>query len=142
MQYFLDEKIAGTPVIEHMIEGWNMRHHPNICFLFYEDMKHDLRSQIRKVAGFLGKQYSEEQMVKLAEHLHFDNFKNNPYVNREDLREAGYAHMDRGVFCRKGKAGSWKECFTPEMNEKFDKWLAEKLKGTDLRFTMDLEKQD
>ena len=142
MQYFMEGNISTTPSIEHVIEAWNMRHHPNMCFIFYEDMKRDLKSQIRKVASFLGKDCSEEQVEKLAEHLHFDNFKNNPSVNHEHLKAKGFAYMDRGDFCRKGKVGSWKECFTPEMNEKFDKWLAEKMKGTDLKFTMELDEQD
>ena len=39
---------------------------------------------------------------------------------------------------RKGEVGGWKSYFTPEMNERFDKELLAKLKGTGLEF--DFEK--
>ena len=142
MNYFMDGNIVETPVIEHMIEAWNLRHHPNMCFIFYEDMKKDLKSQIRKVATFLGKSYSDEQVDKLAEHLHIDNFKKNPWVNMEDMKGGAMMYNDRGNFIRKGKTGDWKNHFTPEMTAKFDKWMAEKLKGTDLTFVEELHKQD
>ncbi|KAF0303386.1 Sulfotransferase 1C2A [Amphibalanus amphitrite] len=142
MQHFMDGNIKLNPCIDHMIEAWNLRHHPNMCFIFYEDMKRDLKSQIRKVAKFLGKDYSEEQVNKLAEHLHIDNFKKNPYVNMEHFKLQGVMHKDRGNFIRKGKTGDWKNHFTPEMTEKFDKWLEQKLKGTDLKFVTELDQQD
>ncbi|XP_043204618.1 sulfotransferase 1A1-like [Amphibalanus amphitrite] len=142
VDYFMKDLTMESPYIEHMIEAWNLRHHPNLCFLFYEDMKKDMKTEIRKVVKFLGKDFTDEQVDKLAEHLHFDNFKNNPWVNAEHLKPLGLMHTDRGNFIRKGKTGDWKNYFTPEMNEKFDKWVAEKLKGTDLTFVQELEKQD
>ena len=142
MEYYMAGHIIETPTIEHVLEAWNLRHHPNLCFIFYEDMKRDLKSQIRKVAKFLGKDYTDEQVDKLAEHLHIDNFKNNPWVNADHLKDGGIMHPDRGNFIRKGKTGDWKNHFTPEMTTKFDKWLEEKLKGTDLTFVHELEKQD
>ncbi|KAF0307341.1 Sulfotransferase 1A4 [Amphibalanus amphitrite] len=142
VDYFMKDLTMESPYIEHMIEAWNLRHHPNLCFLFYEDMKKDMKTEIRKVAKFLGKDFTDEQVDMLAEHLHFDNFKNNPWVNAEHLKPLGLMYTDRGNFIRKGKTGDWKNYFTPEMNEKFDKWVAEKLKGTDLTFVQELEEQD
>ena len=139
MRYFMEANIVETPFIEHMIEAWNLRHHPNMCFVFFEDMKRDLKSQIRKVAAFLGKSYSDEQINMLASHLHIDNFKKNPHVNKESM---SMVHKDRGNFIRKGKTGDWKNHFTPEMTAKFDAWLEQKLKGTDLRFVEELDRQD
>jgi len=89
VKYFMDNNLICSPFIEHMIEAWNLRHHPNMCFIFYEDMKRDLRSQIRRVAEFLGKTYSDEQVGNLASHLHIDNFKNNPFTNHEHEKDLG-----------------------------------------------------
>ena len=61
-------------------------------------------------------------------------------MNMEKGTEA--MRNDGGSFIRKGKAGDWKNHFTPEMTAKFDKWMAEKMKGTDLKFIQDLDKQD
>ena len=142
MDYFMKDQVVEAPFIEHMIEAWNLRHHPNLCFLFYEDMKRDLRAQIRKVSTFLGKEYSDEQVDKLADHLHIDNFKKNPWVNAEQIKDGIKMHTDRGSFIRKGKTGDWKNHFTPEMTAKFDKWMEQKMKGTDLTFFHELDKQD
>ena len=138
----MNAEAIATPFVEHVIEAWNLRHHPNMCFIFYEDMKKDMRAQIRKVAAFLGKSYSDEQVDKLAEHLHIDNFRNNPSVNFESAKKTGLLYEDRGNFIRKGKTGDWKNHFTPEMTAKFDAWLDQKLKGTDLQFVQELEHQD
>jgi len=141
-KHFLENNLILSPFIEHMIEAWNLRHHPNMCFIFYEGMKRDLKSQIHKVATFLGKSYSDEQVDKLASHLHIDNFKNNPFTNREHEKDIGMQRKDRGNFVRKGKTGDWKNHFTPEMNAEFNRFMAEAMKGTDLQFVEELGQQD
>lgn len=37
-------------------------------------------------------------------------------------------------FCRKGKAGSYREEMSEELIKRFDVWIAENLKDTDFRF--------
>ena len=43
---------------------------------------------------------------------------------------------------RKGVVGGWKNYFTPELNERFEKekeiWVLEKLKGTGLEFDFEI----
>ena len=39
---------------------------------------------------------------------------------------------------RKGLVGGWKNCFTPELNERFEKEVLEKLKGTGLEFDFEI----
>ena len=53
-------------------------------------------------------------MVRLAEHLKFDNMKNNPNCNPT----AG-VEWHGGDFMRKGKVGDWRNYFSQEMGEKF-----------------------
>ncbi|XP_037084945.1 sulfotransferase 1C4-like [Pollicipes pollicipes] len=146
LEVFADHFLAGnvvlTPVVPHMIEAWNLRHHPNMCFLFYEDMKRDLRGQIRRLAGFLGRQYSDAQVDRLAEYLHIDAFKKNPWRSQDFGKGAGMMNEGEGDFIRTGKAGDWKNHMSAEMSARFDRLLEEQLKGTDLRFTMELQQQD
>lgn len=84
-----------------MLDAWNKRHHPNMCFVFYEDLKKDLRGQVERIAKFLGKDISAENVEKLAEHLRFDNFKKNGTVNNEIGKELGFMKPN-GDFIRKG----------------------------------------
>ncbi|KAI9555126.1 hypothetical protein GHT06_017641 [Daphnia sinensis] len=129
------------PLFPHILDAWNKRHHPNMLFLFYEDLKKDLRGEIEKVAKFLGKSLSEEQLTDLREHLRFDNFAKNESVNMEAAKQFGGMKMD-GHFIRKGKTGDWKNHFGPEINKRIDEWIDKNLKGTDLKFVTELEFQD
>ena len=62
----------------------------------------DLAGQIRKTAAFLGKELTDEQVKLLTKHLSFEEFKNNPAVNKHELQDAGHYKKDRS-FMRKGK---------------------------------------
>lgn len=61
----------------------------------------DLRGEIQKIAKFLGKTLTEDQLVKLTEHLRFDNFAKNETVNCEIGKEIGLMN-NSGNFIRKG----------------------------------------
>lgn len=146
----MDGNVAITPFVEHMIEAWNLRHHPNMCMIFFEDMKKDMPSQIRKVAKFLGKILTNEQIEKLADFLKFDSLKAHREGGGKQEEQPQFdfiekrnpiMYTDRGSFFRKGETGDWKNHFTPEMNQKFNKWLCERLKGTDLKFVEELDHQ-
>lgn len=68
-----------------------------------------MRGEILKVANFLSKSLSDEQLGKLAEHLHFDNFQKNESVNNESGKKTGAMNQD-GHFIRKGNYESLLEC--------------------------------
>jgi len=38
------------------------------------------------------------------------------------------------MFIRQGTTGGWIKVFTPEIEEKFSKWITDNLKDTDLAF--------
>nr|1FMJ_A Chain A, RETINOL DEHYDRATASE [Spodoptera frugiperda]1FMJ_B Chain B, RETINOL DEHYDRATASE [Spodoptera frugiperda]1FML_A Chain A, RETINOL DEHYDRATASE [Spodoptera frugiperda]1FML_B Chain B, RETINOL DEHYDRATASE [Spodoptera frugiperda] len=122
-----------TPYFEHVKEAWAKRHDPNMLFLFYEDYLKDLPGCIARIADFLGKKLSEEQIQRLCEHLNFEKFKNNGAVNMEDYREIGIL-ADGEHFIRKGKAGCWRDYFDEEMTKQAEKWIKDNLKDTDLRY--------
>ena len=61
----------------------------------------DLRGGIEKVAQFLGKSLSENQLEKLVQHLTFENLSKNSAVNKEEGKTSGSFHED-GNFMRKG----------------------------------------
>lgn len=63
----------------------------------------DLKDTARKVEKFYGKSYSEEQLEQLCDYLRFDNFKNNPSVDVEELRKIGFFDEKKKNFIRKGK---------------------------------------
>lgn len=60
-----------------------------------------LRGEIEKVAKFLDKNLTDQQLDQLRVHLHIDNLSKNRSVNYELGRELGLLQGD-GKFIRKG----------------------------------------
>ncbi|XP_063822183.1 sulfotransferase 1C4-like [Ostrinia nubilalis] len=111
------------------------RNHPNLLFLFYEDMLKDLPKAVRQVAEFLGKTMTDEQVSRLCDRLKLDNFKKNPMLNfNVGGRDLGWITKKDRTFIRKGKSGDWREHFDEQMTAQAQRWIADNLRGTDLRF--------
>ncbi|XP_076276129.1 sulfotransferase 1E1 [Lasioglossum baleicum] len=130
--YFRNNLTPWSPYWEHLKEAWSFKDHPNLLFMFYEEMQHDFPKAIRKVAEFLGKVYTEEQIKQLAEYLNIENFKNNPMVNSSELKDCNI--ITAGTFVRKGASGGWRDMFTPDLDASANQWIEEHLKGTDFVF--------
>ncbi|XP_061713624.1 luciferin sulfotransferase-like isoform X2 [Cydia pomonella] len=78
---FINDLVIRSPYLTHLKEAWALRHHPNMLFIFYEDMNKDLPSSIKRVSDFLGKEVKNEQIAKLCEHLDIENFRKNESVH-------------------------------------------------------------
>ncbi|CAD7091120.1 unnamed protein product [Hermetia illucens] len=132
--YFKRGLNPWMPYFSHLKEGWSHRHDPNVLFMFYEDMNKNFPETICKVAKFLGKTLTTEQIDKLATYLNIENFKNNPAVNGKELKEVKVLNSGEAGFVRNGKIGSWQKEFTPKLIAEADQWMADNLQDTDLRF--------
>ena len=99
----------------------------------FEDMKKDLASNVRKVAKFLGKELTDENVEAMVDHLSFKKMKNNPAVNKEEGK-AIRLFNESGSFMRKGEVGDWKNHFTDEMNKRMDEATKKHLKPIGLEF--------
>ena len=132
-ELFMDNLLLYTPYFEYTVESWRRRTHPNVCILFYEELKADLAGSIRKVAKFLEKEITEEQVGILVDHLSFKKMKQNKSVNFEALQD-GKIMKKEGSFIRKGEVGDWKNYFTEEMNKRMDEAIEKYLKPVGLEF--------
>lgn len=117
---------------------WRRRNDPNVLFIKFEEMKHDLPSVIRKTAEFLNKDLSDIQVEKLCEHLSFQNMKTNRAVNLEAILEksfgTSYLEATDLRFIRKGEIGDWKNYMSEDLSNRFDEWAEQHLKGSELSF--------
>ncbi|KAF5302064.1 hypothetical protein FQR65_LT08614 [Abscondita terminalis] len=111
---------------EHVLYFWERRNWPNVLFIKYEDMKNDLAQMIRKVATFLEKTLTEDEVLKLMKWLDFETMKNNAAVNHNNLYK-------KSGFIRSGKVGDHKKVMSDEVNKIFDFWIEENLKNTDYK---------
>ncbi|XP_018563734.1 estrogen sulfotransferase-like [Anoplophora glabripennis] len=121
------------PFFEQVLEAWERRNDKNFLFLFYEDTVRDKRQTIQKIAEFLGKKLSDDQIDGLKDYLSIEKFKNNKSVNCTQMVKLGLA-KDTNLFIRRGRPGGWKELFDEEIEREFNELMDEKLKGTNLKF--------
>ncbi|XP_008822149.1 sulfotransferase 1A1-like [Nannospalax galili] len=133
LEKFMDGKVSYGSWYQHVKEWWELsRSHP-VLYLFYEDMKENLKREIRKILGFLGCSLPEEIVDLIEQHTSFKKMKENPMTNYTTLPSH---HMDHSAspFMRKGIIGDWKNTFTVAQNERFDAHYAKKMAGYDLNF--------
>jgi len=131
---FMENMLAWSPYFEHIKDGWSRRNDKNVLFLFYENLVMDLEGSLKKLAKFLERPLSDDDLPGLMNHLNIMNFKNNMAVNKEELNEVSQVKID---FIRRGKVGGNPE-ITPEIAEKIDVWTEQQLSGTDLKFPYQL----
>jgi hypothetical protein len=118
---------------------WDVKHEPNILFLTYEEMKKGLPGVLQKVANLLGKTLSNEDSLKLQQHVSFESMKKNPAVNKEsimqDVKNAGGKLIS--PFIRVGKVGGYKSVISPDLTSQFDYWMRKRFEGTGLNIFED-----
>ncbi|CAH0763346.1 unnamed protein product [Diatraea saccharalis] len=135
---FMKDKLPFGPVWRHILGFWKRRHDPNVLFIKFEDMKHDLPSVVRKTAKFLDKAITDEEVDELCDHLSFNNMKNNRAVNLQPILERtfGKSYLEQTDlrFIRKGEIGDWKNFMSDDLSRKFDQWAQKNLEGSDLSF--------
>ena len=130
---FMDNLVIYSSYFEYVKEVWRERNHPNVCLLFFEEMKRDLTPSVKKVARFLGKNLSDDMVEKLVNHLSFKQMKDNPAVNKEASRKLGL-FTEEGHFMRKGEIGDWKNYFTDDMNKRMDEAIEKHFNPIGLKF--------
>ena len=83
------------------------------------------------IAEFLNKPLSDGLINRIAEQCTFKGMTKN---------EAGYMlpGEDNEGLLRKGVVGDWKNYFTSEQNERFEKEVLGKLKGSGLEFDFEI----
>ena len=89
---------------------------------------------MRVIAEFLGKDLSQETIDRIARQCSFGKMKRNPATNYSHRARAGAVKPNSNDFMRKGEVGDWKNYFTTEQNEAFDKQYEERMVGSGLEF--------
>ena len=73
--------VIEDPYMAHLKEAWSMRHHSNMLWIWYEDMKKDLSKTINSVTEFLGNKLTEQDVSRLGNFLTVKNlsFQNSKW---------------------------------------------------------------
>lgn len=89
------------------------------------------------VAKFLNVNISQEDTLKLKQHLSFESMKNNKAVNYElvvELNKKFDLIKGDGCFMRSGTVGNYKAIMSIDVINEFDKWIESNLENTKFEF--------
>lgn len=125
---------ASGPFFDHVLEYWkeSLERPEKILFLNYEEMKHDPKGQVKRLAEFLGRPFEKEEEVdKVLWRCSLERLKSLD-VNREGVEPTvGIAHS---AYFRRGTVGDWRNHLTVEMAARLDEITCMKLEGSGLSF--------
>jgi len=117
---------------DHLLSGWKLKDHPNVKFVWYEDMKKDTKRVVTELADFVNHPLSDTKIEELLHRISFDQMKKNPAAN-----PASMLKLDEGKhFLRKGKIGDWKNHFSGEELKKIDDWVNKNIDRTKIQLPM------
>ncbi|KAI4971648.1 hypothetical protein ZWY2020_002562 [Hordeum vulgare] len=133
-------KTPNGPIWDHLLGYWSAsKTSPdNILFLRYEEMLVDPVDHVRKLARFIGQPFSQgdevagipADIVKLCS---FDKLKGLG-ANKAGSYDGKVFNFSHESFFRKGVAGDWVNHMTPEMAQRFDTIIEDRLGGSGLTF--------
>lgn len=97
-------------------------HYPNLKFITFETMKHNLELTLNELCIFLDTRITEQQMQRLIRHLQFQNMKANPAINPLHLKVAVQKNRPGSNynFVRRGDIDSHKDEMSKEYIIKFN----------------------
>ncbi|KAL0891072.1 hypothetical protein Bca101_015055 [Brassica carinata] len=125
------------PFWDHILSYWkaSVENPKHVLFMKYDEMKTDPHGQLKKLAEFLGCPFSEEEEKNgcVDEILEMCSL---PKLRSLDVNMTGESvnGIDNKNHFRKGIVGDWKNYLTPEMGNKMDMIMEEKLKDSGLEF--------
>ena len=111
-------------------EGWALRTHPNVKFVWYEDMKQDFDSYLAEMEKFLDCHLTEAEREQLKVRTKIDTMR-QAAADREENVEMKERKKN---FYRKGIVGDSKNYLknNAELEIDLNRWIEVNLRGTDI----------
>ena len=134
--YCEGEEIFG-PFWDHMLGYWkhSLENPQKVLFLKYEDLKKDTKTQVKKLAEFVGFPFTleEERQGVVEEMIELCSLSN---LRDLDVNKHGkfMPYFENKSYFRKGEVGDWVNHLSPAMVELVDKLVDEKLSSFGLTF--------
>ncbi|GFS33379.1 sulfotransferase 2B [Actinidia rufa] len=132
---------AYGPFWDHALGYWkeSLERPQKVLFLKYEDLKENPILHMKRLAEFMGVPFStEEEREDLIDEISrlcsIDNLR------ELDVNKTGkfIAHFENKTLFRRGEVGDWVNYLTPEMVERLDNIIKEKMDGFGLTFKTSL----
>ena len=130
-ELFKEKNLVYGDWFDHVSGYLNNQSKFNLLLVRYEDLKNDLKGNIRKNAEFLEEELSESQFDAIAEHVDFKSMQNNKSLNKSWI-----PGFDQNIspYIRKGMVVYWKNYFSVEKVEYIDALHKEKMDSSGINF--------
>ncbi|KAL7175912.1 hypothetical protein ACSBR2_029479 [Camellia fascicularis] len=129
--------IGYGPFWDNVMGYWkeSLKRPQKVLFLMYEDLKEDIIFQMKRLVEFMSIPFSleEESEGVIEEISRLCNFNN---MRELEVNKTGKSlgHFENEMLFRRDEVGDWINHFTPEMVERLNKVIEEKLSGSGLAF--------
>ena len=128
-QYF-SEWLEGDgypfwPFWENIASWWNVRSLPNVMLVHFNQLKRDLRGQIRRIASFIDIGIDDQRWPAILEHCGFDYMK----AHANNVVPLGGSLWNGGAqaFMNKGTNSRWRDVLLPEEIARYEELAHAKL---------------
>jgi len=115
---FLAGEVPWGPYPESVL-GWHSFDHPNLLKVTYEEARTDAAGVLEQIVAFVGRPVPAGRVAEVVRSTEFSAMKASGVrhqINHPDMREDTDA-----PFMRKGIVGDWREVFSPEQDERFER---------------------
>ncbi|CAL4959476.1 unnamed protein product [Urochloa decumbens] len=135
-ELFCKGRCPGGPQWQHALQYWkeSVRRPDRVLFLRYEEMLLEPERHLKKLAKFMGCEFSDEEeegvVSAIVELCSLDKLRAME-VNRNGSSNLGVKNES---YFRKGVAGDWSNHMTPEMARRLDKIVEDALQGSGFTF--------
>lgn len=126
---FLAGEVPWGPY-PHNVLGWHEFDHPGLLKITYEDARRNTADVLERIVNFVGRPVSADRVAEVVRSTEFSAMKASgvrSQINHPDMRED-----TETPFMRKGIVGDWKDVFTVEQNERFERTVVAPLHAAGL----------
>lgn len=138
---FLKGVHSAGPLWDHVLGFWNasLVNPDNVLFMKYEELKSDNTVNLRKLAQFMGCPFTEEEerdgtLDEIMGMCSFESLRNLEVNKNEPVKSAILPKFGNEAFFRRGEVGDWANFLTPDMAQRLDQAMEQKLQGSGLSF--------
>ncbi|ELU16720.1 hypothetical protein CAPTEDRAFT_113662, partial [Capitella teleta] len=135
-QLVKDKHLVFGDFFEHNVGWWSIRDRPNTMYVNYEDLTEDPVKEVRRMAEFLRKEVSDEDIIKIVEWTTFGNMRDEKSTNYGALKDI--LDIKISPYMRKGTVGDWKNHFNEEESKYIEKQYEEICVPLGLKFRFEL----
>lgn len=135
VHYFLSPSFQFCPWAEYLDGYWRIRDRPNVLFMTYEEARKDLPAAVRRIAGLLGIDLTEQEIDAVARQSSFDHMKG--IGHKFDTGMIVPWAKPQGAMIRRGSVRGSGELLTPALQRRIDDHFRGELKRLGCDFPYD-----